>query len=198
MSEATDGVAQAKASTSTSPKLSPPSAGETDSFARSSSCVRTSFGTIPSTSIPASSTRSRAFSSRYCSGSVPIRRSRAPVARWISGHARSSVGSPLRWSWRPMKTIVLSRSAGSASARDQDAVRDHAVVARHAARRRLGRHRRDGDPRVDAVHQEAPEVHRRPHPAEVAVRRARSRRSGTARTRSRRRRSPASSARGSG
>ena len=60
-----------------------------------------------------------------------------------------------------MKTTVWSRSAGSASVRDQHAVRDHAVVAGQPARGRLGRHRRDGDPRVDPVHQEPPEVQRR-------------------------------------
>ena len=79
MSDATAGVAHANASAITSPKLSPPSAGVTETFARSSSWVRTSFVTMPSTSMPASSKRMRACSSRYWSGSVPIRRSRAPV-----------------------------------------------------------------------------------------------------------------------
>ena len=115
MSDATAGVAHAKASASTSPKLSPPSAGVTDTFARRSSCVRTSFVTMPSTSIPASSKRMRACRSRYCMGSVPIRRRRAPVAAWMRGQARSSVGNPLRGSCRPMKTTAWSRSAGSAS-----------------------------------------------------------------------------------
>ena len=69
-----------------------------------SSAVRTSFVTMPSTSIPSSSTRSRARRSPTCSGSVPIRRSRAPVRRRISGQARSSTESPLRGSWRPTKT----------------------------------------------------------------------------------------------
>ena len=45
--------------------------------------------------MPASSKRRRACSSRYCSGSVPISRSRAPVAAWMRGQARSSVGKPL-------------------------------------------------------------------------------------------------------
>ena len=112
MSEATTGVAVANASASTSPKLSPPSAGETNTFAAASSALRTSFVTIPSTSIPSSSKRIRECSSRYCSGSVPISRSRAPVRRRISGHARSSTGSPLRASWRPMKTMWCSRLVG--------------------------------------------------------------------------------------
>ena len=64
-------------------------------FARSSSCVRTSFVTMPSTSMPASSKRMRACSSRYCSGSVPISRSRAPVAGGCRGHARSKHRQPL-------------------------------------------------------------------------------------------------------
>ncbi len=70
--------------------------------------------TIPSTSMPSSSKRSRECSSRYWSGSVPISRSRAPVRRRISGHARSSTGSPLRASWRPMKTTWCSRLSASA------------------------------------------------------------------------------------
>ena len=53
--------------------------------------------------------------------------------------------------------------------RDRDPVRDHAIVARKEARRGLLGHRRDGDPGVDAIHQEAPEVKRGPHPREVAV-----------------------------
>ena len=89
-------VAVANDSTSTIPKLSPPRAGETNTFAVSSSWVRTSFVTIPSTSIPASSNRILEWRRRYCSGSVPISRRRAPVARWISGQARSSTGRPLR------------------------------------------------------------------------------------------------------
>ena len=59
MSEATTGVPVANASISTTPKLSPPSAGETNSFAAASSLSRTSLVTIPSTSIPFSSKRIR-------------------------------------------------------------------------------------------------------------------------------------------
>ena len=55
---------------------------------------------------------------------MPISRSRAPVAAWISGHARSSVGSPLRGSWRPMKTTVWSRFAVRLASGIEHAVRD--------------------------------------------------------------------------
>ncbi len=113
MFEATTGVAIAKASTSTIPKLSPPSAGETNTLAVESSWSRSALGMIPSTSIPSSSKRMRECRRRYCSGSVPIRRSRAPVRRRISGHAARSTGRPLRVSWRPMKTTWWRRFSGS-------------------------------------------------------------------------------------
>ena len=125
-------------------------------------------GTIPSTSIPASSKRSRAWISRYCRGSVPIKRKRAPVAWWMRGHARSSVGNPLRGSWRPMKTTVWSRSAGSALSGMRTPLGSPGS-RRDPAGRRFGGHRRHGDPDVDAVHQKAPEMQRGPHPPEIAV-----------------------------
>ena len=79
---------------------------------------------------------------------MPISRSRAPVRRRISGHARSSTGRPLRVSWRPMKTTWCSRSSGSACSGIDDAVRDDLErrgepalgrLGRHAARRRCAR-----------------------------------------------------------
>ena len=51
----------------------------------------------------------------------------------------------------------------------EDAVRNHPVLARQPPRRRLLGHRRHGDPRVEAVHEEAPEVQRGSHPLELAV-----------------------------
>ena len=107
-------MAVANASTSTIPKLSPPSAGETNNFDDASSASRSSFGTMPSTSMPSSSKCIRACRRRYWSGSVPISRRRAPVRRRISGQTRSSTGSPLRASWRPTKTMRCSRCSGSA------------------------------------------------------------------------------------
>ena len=65
--------------------------------------------------MPSSATRSRVSTRRTASGSAPTRRSRAPVRRWISGHARSSTCIPFRGSCLPMKTMRCSRSAGSAS-----------------------------------------------------------------------------------
>ena len=115
MSDATTGVAHANARVSTIPKLSCPIDGAASAFARSSSAVRSSCEMKPSTSMPSVGMRCRASRSPTASGSAPTSRSRAPVRRWISGHARSSTGMPLRGSCRPMKTIVLSRSSGSAA-----------------------------------------------------------------------------------
>ena len=55
---------------------------------------------------------------------MPIRRRRAPLARRISGQARSSTGSPLRASWRPMKTIVVLAPLGLRPLGNDDAVGD--------------------------------------------------------------------------
>ena len=66
-----------------------------------------------------------------------------------------------------MKTTVSSRSAGSASSRMYT---PFGIMRYSAGRQReaeLRGHRRNGDARVDAVHQEAPEVQRRVHPAET-------------------------------
>ena len=52
----------------------------------------------------------------------------------------------------------------------EDTVRNDAVVVGDPAAGRLGGHRRHRDPRVDAVHQKAPEVKTVTHPAEVSVR----------------------------
>ena len=114
MSDATTGVAQAIARTSTIPKLSPPSDGATSAFAASSSSVNSSCGRKPSTSTPSSGVRRRVISSRTASGSAPQMRSVAPVRARISGHARSRTCSPLRASCRPAKTTRFSRPAGSA------------------------------------------------------------------------------------
>ena len=132
------------------------------------------------------------------SGSAPTIRSRAPVRRRISGQARSSTGSPLRGSCRPMKTIVLLAAGRVGRGRDQHAVRDHLVLAGQPALRRLrapaprrrsgGRSGRQGNPRPASP--SASSRGRRP--------RDRWRRAGTSRRRAPRRRSPASSARAGG
>src|SRR5918994_920154 len=115
MSDATTGVAQAKARVRTIPKLSPPSEGATSAFADASSMVRSSWLRKPRTSMPSSETRSRVSRSRTASGSAPAIRRRAPVRRRISGHARKSTCSPFRGSWRPANTSRCSRPPGSTS-----------------------------------------------------------------------------------
>ena len=85
------------------------------------------------TSIPSSDTRSASGAAARDSGSAPTMRSRRAGRRWISGQARSSTGSPLRGSCRPTNTMRCSRPPGSASSRDEDAVRDDLVVAREPA-----------------------------------------------------------------
>ena len=79
MSEATTGVAQANASVSTMPKLSPPSEGATKALAFSSSSVRSRSETKPSASMLSSGIRWRVNNRRTCSGSAPTTRRRAPV-----------------------------------------------------------------------------------------------------------------------
>ena len=119
-------------------------------------------------------------------------------ARWISGHARRSTGSPLRASWRPMKTILVlaagrvGRARGRRRRSGRSRSRGRAIsrpTPRPSARRRsAGRSGRAGTPT--------------PGPRRASSRgrrrRARSRRRGTSRTRARRRRWPASSARAGG
>ncbi len=116
-------------------------------------------------------TRCRASRSPTASGSAPTSRSRAPVRRCTSGQALSSTGMPLRGSWRPMKTIVLSRSAGSASGGIRTPFgitsKSHCGSQRCAeSARLLG----DCDPVVDPVEQEPPGRQPDAHPPEPAGR----------------------------
>ena len=96
------------------PKLSPPSEGATSAFVEQRSSVSPSCGRKPTMSSPSSDTSRRVRRSRTASGSAPATTRRAPVRRRISGQARSSTCRPFRGSCRPAKTIVCSRSAGSA------------------------------------------------------------------------------------
>ena len=114
MSEATTGVAQAKARVIVMPKLSLPRDGATRNFAAASSSVSFASSTKPRMSIPSSEIRSRASSRRTASGSAPSTRRRSPLSR-RRGQARSSTGSPFRGSWRPAKTMRSSRFPGSIS-----------------------------------------------------------------------------------
>ncbi len=169
MFDATAGVAHANASASTRPKLSPPSAGVTDTFARSSSCVRVSFGTIPSTSIPDSSKPMRACSKPVLQR-VGTDQPQPGAGRCV--HLRPGAQQRRQALARVVAAdehdrMVAVRRVGLR--RDEDAVRNDAIVAWNPPLRRLRRHRRDGDPSVDALHQEPPELQPLLHPAEVAV-----------------------------
>src|ERR671922_631414 len=115
MSEATTGVAHAKARVSTIPKLSPPSDGATSALALRSSSVNRSCERKPRTSIPSTGVRSFAINNRTASGSAPITRNTAPVRLRISGQARSRIGRPFRPSCRPTNRTRCSRPDGSAS-----------------------------------------------------------------------------------
>ena len=131
MSEATTGVAVANASTSTRPKLSPPSAGDTNSFAAASSgphLVRDDAEHVDAVVVEPQARVQQAVLQRVGADQTQPR----AVRRWISGHARSSTGSPLRASWRPMKTTWCSRSAGVRVLGDDDTVR-HDLERRRAA-----------------------------------------------------------------
>ena len=112
MSEATAGVAHANASARTSPKLSPPSAGVTETFARSSSWVRTSFvhdaEHVDSCFVEAEPRVQQPVLQRVGADEPEARAGLA----WIRGQARSSVGRPLRGSWRPMNTTGGRGSSG--------------------------------------------------------------------------------------
>ena len=198
MSDATTGTAHAKPRVSTMPKLSWPTDGTASAFARSSSAVSFSCGRKPRMSMPSLGIRCRASRSCTASGSAPTSRSRAPVRRWMSGHAFSSTGIPLRRSWRPMNTIVSSRLAGSAAggistpfgitSKSQPFTHAWAEARASWRRRSAGRSGRAGTP--SSARPRASSRARRP--------RARWRRSGSGRRRAPTRRSPASSARAGG
>ena len=157
MSDATTGVAHAKARVSTMPKLSPPSEGATSAFAEASSAVRSAWLRKPSTSIPSSGTRRRDRRSRTASGSAPAIRSRAPVRRRISGQARSRTCEPLARLLPAGEDDVMLTAARVGLRGDEDAVRNDLVLARQPPLRRLraparrrrcdGRSARRGSPR---------------------------------------------------
>ena len=148
--------------------------------------------------MPSSGTRSRVSTSRTASGSAPTSRSRAPVRRWISGHARSSTCMPLRGSCRPMKTTRSSRFAGSASG---GTITPFGTISYSPGSQRSADARASSETAIRRsmrVGEEAPRVARPVHPTRARRSRGTSPPSGRATTRARRRRSPASSARGRG
>ena len=89
--------------------------------------------TIPSTSMPASSKRMRACRSRYCSGSVPISRSRAPVAAWIARPRAQQHRQALARVVAPDEDDGVVAVGRVGVVGDDDAVRDHPVVAAAAS-----------------------------------------------------------------
>ena len=119
--------------------------------------------------MPASSKRIRACSSRYCSGSVPISRSRAPVCPVDLRPGPQERGQPLARVVPPDEDDVIEPRLRLGVIGDQDSVRNDAVVAGMPARGRLRGHRRHGDPGVDPVDQEAPEVTAGAEPLELSV-----------------------------
>ena len=117
MSDATTGVAHANARVSTIPKLSPPSDGRDEQPCRLQLGGELVLAEPPrGCRCPSREKPCRRASQRTERGSAPTRRSRAPVRLWISGQARSSTGSPLRGSLRPMKTTFARGRPGRRSA----------------------------------------------------------------------------------
>ena len=130
------------------PKLSPPSEGATSAFAREQLLgellLRQEAEHVDAVVGDAQPCHQQPDAQRI--GAADAKR-RTGARGGSRATPASSTCRPLRFSWRPAKTIRCSRPAGSAVRRDEDAVRDDLVVAREpalrptrapAARRRCG------------------------------------------------------------
>ena len=171
MSDATTGIAHAKARVSTMPKLSPPSDGAASAFARSSSSVSSSWRQEAEDVDPSSDTRCRGEQEPHrerVGADEPQPRAGPPVDRPATPEQDR----------HPLARVVPADEDDRCLAvrrvgRGRDRGRRSGSISYspgEPARGRVARLLGDGDPVVDPVEQEAPERQPAAHPAEVAGR----------------------------
>ena len=196
MSDETTGTAHANARVSTMPKLSMPIDGATSTFVLNSSAVRSSWLRKPSTSMPVSGdtvAREQQANGQRVGADDAKPRARAAVDLGPGVEQHRQALARVVTADEDDRVLPVRRVRRG---RHEHAVRDDVVRAGKPARDRRPRLVGDRDAVVDAIDEEAPERQAHAMPVELSRRMPR-RHSRTSRGRERRRRRfPASSARG--